>query len=164
MAKVFLGIGSNIERDKHIKAGLLALRDLFTIEAMSSVYESASIGFEGNAFYNLVVQVTTDLAVGKLQSVLRGLEQANGCLRVADTDGSRTLDIDILLYDDAVGDIDGVRLPRDEILLNAFVLWPMAEIAPMRLHPVKQENYQALWSEFDKTKQWIRVLDFVLIE
>ncbi len=164
MAKVFLGIGSNIEREKHVKAGVLALRQHFTIDAISSVYESASVGFEGNPFYNLVVEITTDLALGELQGFLRNVEQANGCLRNNATDGSRTLDIDILLYDDFVGDIEGVILPRPEILVNAFVLWPMAEIAPMRLHPCKQENYKNIWSEFDKSKQLIHILDFGVAE
>jgi 2-amino-4-hydroxy-6-hydroxymethyldihydropteridine diphosphokinase len=164
MAKVFLGVGSNIDREKHIRAGLSALREQFIVHAISSVYESASIGFDGNPFYNLVVQVTTDLAVGQLQGVLRELEYANGCLRKGQGDGSRTLDIDILVFDSIVDCVDGVILPREEILLNAFVLWPMSEIAPGELHPVRQKNYQTLWSEFDKDKQVIHRVDFIFAE
>jgi 2-amino-4-hydroxy-6-hydroxymethyldihydropteridine diphosphokinase len=161
MAKVFLGVGSNIEREKYISAGLAALGEMFIIEAISSVYESASVGFVGNPFYNLVVQISTDLSVGNLQSHLRELENANGCLRNVASDGSRTLDIDILLYDDMVGCIEGVLLPREEILFNAFVLWPMAEIAPLDLHPGKLKDYQTLWAEFDKAKQAIHCVDVV---
>lgn len=162
MARVFLGIGSNIGPEDHVRSGILALACRFHIAAISSVYESASIGFAGNDFYNLVVEVSTGLAVGELQAVLREIEEDNGCLRCTGLSSSRTLDIDILIYDQLVGCIDGVVLPREEILFNAFVLWPLAEIAGQLSHPVRNKTYQVLWDEFDKTKQAIQLIDFVL--
>ena len=68
---------------------------------------------------------------------------------------------DILTYDDAVGTFGGVQLPRDEILENAFVLCPLAELAPQRLHPRVQRSYQSLWDTYDRTEQPLHKVDFI---
>lgn len=162
MARVYLGVGSNIEREQHIRSGLADLRSRFDVRAVSSVYESAAVGFNGAPFFNLVVEISADLSVAELQKNVRQIEEANGCQRIAGRYGSRTLDIDILLYDDVVGCVDGVSLPRDEILSNAFVLWPLAEIAPGYIHPLAGKTCAVLWAEFDKSRQYIMPADFVL--
>ncbi|RVU30339.1 2-amino-4-hydroxy-6-hydroxymethyldihydropteridine diphosphokinase [Neptunomonas marina] len=153
MAQVYLSLGSNIDRYKHISAALDALAELFGELDISSVFESEAVGFNGNPFLNLAVGVTTDLSVGELLSVLKAIEDNNGRTRGGAKFAPRTLDIDILTYDERVGDIDGVQLPRDEILYNAFVLWPLAEIAPRDYHPIEQQTYSALWQAYDKQQK-----------
>ncbi len=108
MAVVYLGVGSNIERERYIIAGLDALERLFGALVLSPVYESDAIGFEGEPFYNLVARVETDLEVGELQKALRHIEYEHGRLQNASRFSARKLDIDILTYDDRVGVVEGV--------------------------------------------------------
>ena len=154
MAVIYLSLGSNIEPEKHIGAGLIALEACFGALVVSRVFESEAVGFEGDNFYNLVVKIESDQSVGAVQQCLHAIEDANGRLRAGQARFSgRTLDIDMLNYGDSVGTIDGVALPRAEILTNAFVLWPLAEIAPDVLHPTLQIPYAELWQAFDKNSQ-----------
>ncbi len=160
MALVYLGIGSNIERERYITAGLDALQGLFHELALSSVYDSAAIGFDGQPFLNLVAAVHTALPLAALAARLRHIEVEFGRPARATRFSPRHLDIDILTYDDAVGTFDGVRLPREEILENAFVLCPLAELAPDRLHPGVKRSYASLWAAFDRSGQALNKVDF----
>lgn len=160
MARVLLGLGSNIERERYITAGLDALERLFGDVALSSVYDSAAIGFEGQPFLNLVAEVLTQMPLAELAATLRHIEVEHGRPPDATRFSPRQLDIDILTYDDLVGCIDGVQLPRDEILENAFVLCPLAELSPESLHPVQQRTYADLWREYDRAAQPLRRVEF----
>ncbi|MBT4520880.1 MAG: 2-amino-4-hydroxy-6-hydroxymethyldihydropteridine diphosphokinase [Halieaceae bacterium] len=160
MAQVFLGVGSNIEREHYIGAGLDALQHLFGEFSHSSVYDSAAIGFDGQPFLNLVVGVETHLEIGELARQLRQVEFEHGRLENASRFSSRRLDIDVLTYDDRVGEEAGITLPRAEILQNAFVLQPLAELAPAHLHPVVGQSYGELWRGFDKSKQQLQRIEF----
>lgn len=153
MAQVFLSLGSNIDRAKHIRAGLDALAQAFGDLNVSTVFESEAVGFEGENFYNLVVGMHTDLPVGQLASRLREIEDANGRVRGGAKFSARTLDIDILTYDDLAGEFDGVKLPRGEIVKNAFVLQPLAELVPAQRHPLTGETFAEMWEHYDKDKQ-----------
>lgn len=160
MARVFLGIGSNIERERYLTVGLDALHGLFHDLALSSVYDSAAVGFSGQPFLNLVAAVTTDLPLETLAARLRHIETEHGRAENAARFSPRHLDIDILTYDDAVGTFSGVKLPRDEILENAFVLCPLAELAPDTLHPQAKRSYGALWNDFDRASQPLTRVNF----
>lgn len=153
MTEVLLGVGSNINREENLRAGLQALCDAFGEVICSPVFESEAIGFAGSPFFNLVVRIETTLTVGELQRQLRGIEFACGRLPDQRKYSPRTLDIDILTYGDCVGEIDGVILPREEILENAFVLWPLACLVPEAVHPVTKESYFSLWAAYDKSRQ-----------
>ncbi|WP_365332692.1 2-amino-4-hydroxy-6-hydroxymethyldihydropteridine diphosphokinase [uncultured Porticoccus sp.] len=148
LAQVYLSLGSNIDRDHYIRAALDALAEQFGELKISSVYESESVGFVGDNFFNLVVGLSTELSVGELSGYLKALEYRHGrqpdCARFS----SRTLDIDILTYADLTGRVDGVTLPRGEILENAFVLWPLAELAPDARHPLLGTCYETLWRNY----------------
>lgn len=161
MAQVFLGLGSNIERERYITAGLDALQGLFQDLALSSVYDSAAIGFDGQPFLNLVSAVSTDLPLTALAARLRHIEVEHGRPANATRFSPRHLDIDILTYDDLVGTFGGVTLPREEILENAFVLCPLAELAPDRLHPGVKRSYRSLWADYDGATQRLEKVDFV---
>ena len=160
MAQVYLNIGSNIERHAHICAGLDALAQQFGKLELSSVYESEAVGFVGAPFYNLAVALHTDMSVTDLARWLRRLEYKMGREPGASRFSSRTLDIDILSYDKLVGEFEGVSLPRAEILKNAHVLAPLAELAPWSRHPVLGTSYGELWEDYDKAAQSLSKVDF----
>ncbi len=163
MRQVFLGLGSNLDREKNIRAGLFALKKIFGNLTLSSVYESEPVGFKGSNFYNLVVSLQTDLTVAELSDALKKIEDENGRVRTGPKYSPRTLDIDILTYGDFVGVKAGVDLPRAEIAENAFVLLPLAELAPHELHPRLQKSYAELWRGYDKTAQILRAIPFEII-
>ncbi len=100
------------------------------------------------------------MPVPELSQCLRTIEKDNGRRRDGPKFSSRTLDIDILLYDDLVGDFGGVQLPRDEILENAFVLLPLSELAPDRVHPVSGKTYGQLWRAYRADGQRLWPIDF----
>jgi 2-amino-4-hydroxy-6-hydroxymethyldihydropteridine diphosphokinase len=160
MVQVYLSLGSNIQRERHITAALEALSLGYGSLAVSSVYESESVGFCGDHFFNLVVGIETEKTVCDLSAELRHIEQNNGRDRSGPKFSSRTLDIDILTYGESAGMIDGVLLPRDEITKNAFVLLPLSEIAAKQKHPVLNVSYEQLWQDFDKTSQRLWPVDF----
>ena len=160
MARVFLSLGSNIEHQRYIRAALDALADQFGELLISSVYESVSVGFDGDNFYNLVVGIDTDLSIGTLSTYLKALEDQHGRRRDTPRFSARTLDIDILTYDNVTGSVEGVLLPRQEILENAFVLWPLAELAPKEKHPVMGVSYAELWRSYDQASQSLWPIGF----
>lgn len=160
MIPIYLSLGSNVERHKHITAGLDALTEMFGELTISSVYESKSVGFNGSNFFNLVVGATTDLPVGELSERLKNIENANGRVRNGPKFSPRTLDIDILTYGNFVGVEAGVELPRAEITQNAFVLLPLAEIAPEKCHPQLMLRYVDLWNAYDKASQSLWPIHF----
>lgn len=161
MAQVYLSIGSNIDREHNIASVLDTLAARFDGLRISSVYESEAVGFDGDPFFNLVVGIDTELSVGALFEVLRDIEFQHGRCRSGTRFSSRSLDVDILTYDAKAGEIDGITLPRDEILYNAFVLQPLAELAPDELHPTQDKTYGQLWQEYDKSRQKLWTVDFV---
>jgi len=150
MAQVYVSIGSNIEPNRHIRAGLADMRQRFGTLTLSSVYESEAVGFEGDNFYNLVAAFETGEDVHSLANILRDIEKNNGRKRTEKRFSARTLDLDILLYDDLILKDKHMEVPRDEILKYAFVLLPLSEMAPDIKHPVTGQSYADLWQAFDK--------------
>jgi 2-amino-4-hydroxy-6-hydroxymethyldihydropteridine diphosphokinase len=160
MTRVYLSLGSNIDRDHNIRSGLDALAAHFGPLILSPVYESAAVGFDGEPFLNLVVAMDTGLPVAELSAVLRAIEADHGRTRGEKKFASRTLDIDILTYGDEVGLIDGIELPRDEILKHAFVLKPLADLAPTEQHPLLRRDYASLLAEKDFSAQSLWAVPF----
>ncbi|MCQ3971417.1 2-amino-4-hydroxy-6-hydroxymethyldihydropteridine diphosphokinase, partial [Klebsiella pneumoniae] len=108
----------------------------------SPVFESLAVGYKGDNFYNLVVAGYTDLPLTELDRRLKFIEADNG--RYAPDRKGLPLDIDVLLYGELVGNFHGLLLPRAEILKNAFVLWPLALLAPTVKHPAAGEAFADL--------------------
>jgi 2-amino-4-hydroxy-6-hydroxymethyldihydropteridine diphosphokinase len=150
--QVYLGIGSNIDPEPNIKAGLRDLVNVFGALDASNVYESAAVGFDGPSFLNLAVGFETDFALADLRAQLRAIELAHGRPENASRNSSRTLDIDILLYGDFCGYFDSLELPRPEIHYNAFVLRPLAELTPTLAIPSTNITLGELWSRFDQQR------------
>lgn len=153
MVDVYLGLGSNINPHTHLCSAIADLQQLYGCVRSSPAYESEPVGFKGDNFVNLVVALNTNAGVGELQSELKSLEDRSGRVRSAPKFSARTLDIDILMYGDLTGEVDGVLLPREEILRNAFVLRPFSELVPDLIHPTAQCALAQLWKEFDKSAQ-----------
>lgn len=154
--QVVLGIGSNREREKHIQLALQALHDAFASAAqpmlVSRVFESDAVGFDGAAFYNLVAVVTTHLNLVAVSQLCKRIERQLGHAADVAKYSPRTIDIDILLYDDLIC-AEPVQLPRAEILTNAFVLWPLAELLPEQRHPETQNTFAQHWQNYSSEQQ-----------
>lgn len=159
MAWIFISIGSNEERSAKIRAARQALADAYGELLVSSVYESEAVGFDGPAFYNLVIGAQTQETPEQVDARLKAIEQANGRIRGCPKYSNRKLDLDLLLYDDLIQP-QGPQLPRAEITENAFVLWPLAEIAPNRVHPLRQESYAVMWQEYNQEQQ-LKPIEFL---
>lgn len=153
MTRVYIGIGSNIERDTNIRSGINTIKQEFGKIDISSVYESEAFGFEGDNFYNLVAGFDTDLSLIELTEKLREIEYSFGRKRQEERFLSRTLDLDLLLYDDLVRHDTEFDLPRQDITQYSFVLCPLSEIAGDEKHPELGDTYNELWQQFDKDQQ-----------
>lgn len=156
MAKIALGIGSNIDREENIRSGIEELGKCVQGLCLSPVYESPAYGFDGYPFLNLVAWGDTDQPLGAMITLLREVEYRHGRERNASKFSSRQLDIDILLFDDKVGTFHGVTLPREEIMEQAYVLKPLADVAGQVSHPVLGETFSELWLAFsgDTRQVW----------
>ena len=160
MTTVYLSIGSNIEREKHLRAGISALKKQFGTLILSSVYESDAVGFDGQPFLNLVAAFETEHPPEQVDSLLDIIEKNNGRTREQKKFNPRTLDLDLILYGDYISQDPTLEIPRDEITQYAFVLEPLAEIAGGLLHPVLKTSYDQLWQRFDTSNLVQKRIDF----
>jgi len=160
----YLGIGSNVDAERHVRIAVGALIRAFGDAEVSPIYRSRAVGFEGADFLNLVVRVRTELKPMELRAFLRDLEDAHGRDRQAPKWSDRTLDIDILLYDGVVSEDARLPLPRPEILRFAHVLRPLADIAPDLVHEGTGKTYATLWSEGDWAGAGLEAVDPAFLE
>ena len=149
MSTAYLGLGSNVDAERHIRIAIDALRAQFGKITISPVYRNKAIGFDGEDFLNLAVKVETAMSPLQLRRFLRDLESANGRDRSAPKWSDRTLDIDILLFDDLVTDDELLEIPRKEISKFAHVLKPLRDIAGEVQHPVAGETISAMRYKLD---------------
>lgn len=160
MPWVWISVGSNIKREESLREAIRRLRVSVGELVVSSVYESAAVGSGGPPFYNLVVGFETARSIRELDTWLRSIEDALGRRRGGDKFAPRTLDLDLLTYGDCAGEYDGIALPRDEILRYAFVLAPLAEVAPGERLPGDGRCYAQLWAAFAQETQPIERVPF----
>jgi 2-amino-4-hydroxy-6-hydroxymethyldihydropteridine diphosphokinase len=162
MVRTYVSIGSNINRENNIRAGVGALHSRYGSLIISRVFEGTSVGFQGENFYNLVVGFDTDEPAQMVVRTLHEIEQACGRKRSVPRFGPRSLDLDLLLYGDLIIDQSGLQVPRDDILDYAFVLQPLAEVAPYLRHPIIGKCYADLWAAFDASAKRLWPVDLEL--
>ena len=155
----YISVGSNVLPERHVRIGVEELARRYVNLCCSSVYRSVAVGFEGDDFINLPAVVETDLEPLGLRAWLRDLEDRYGRDRTQPRYSDRTLDIDILLYDDLYLLSPELEIPRDEILTAAHVLKPLADLAPDVVHPVARRTMAQLWSEFPEKHPGLEPID-----
>lgn len=153
MARVYLSLGSNVEPARYLKAALEELRTRFGAIAISPAYRNPAVGYDGPDFVNLAVGLDTELEPAALNDWLHALEDRHGRRRDVPRYSDRTLDVDIVLFDERVIAGPGhLQIPRKE-LKHAFVLKPIADIAPDARHPVSGQTMAELWAVFPKERE-----------
>ena len=153
MAKIYLGLGSNVEPETYLKLGIRELCLRFGVLEMSNIYCSDAVGFDGADFLNLVLGFDSDLSPSEIHQAIEDIHSVAGRQRGESRYSPRTLDIDLLLYGNLVLDAGPIRVPRTDILKYSFVLGPLAEIAPALRHPETGRLITDHWAEFDKKSQ-----------
>ncbi|RMG30648.1 MAG: 2-amino-4-hydroxy-6-hydroxymethyldihydropteridine diphosphokinase [Gammaproteobacteria bacterium] len=164
MIPVYVSIGSNVDPEYNVCRAARLLRETFGEVRFSPVYRNPAVGFEGEDFLNLAAAFDSALPVESLLARLRAIEDRCGRRRGRARFAPRTLDLDLLLYGDAVLARDGLVLPRPEILEHAFVLRPLAELAPELTHPVAQRPLRVLWQEFAGRRGEMRPVRLACLE
>jgi 2-amino-4-hydroxy-6-hydroxymethyldihydropteridine diphosphokinase len=139
-----LSLGSNVEPERYLRAAIAALRARFGVVVVSPVYRVPAVGFDGPDFLNAAAVIETDLDAHALVDWLHALEHENGRVRGAVKFNDRTLDIDLVYFDGLVLDTPQLQLPRPE-LRHAFVLRPLADIAPDFVDPVRGTTLAEMW-------------------
>ncbi len=158
MADVYVAAGSNVEPEKNLARALDELEQAFGTLAVSPAYRNPAVGFAGADFINLVVGLRTADSAAQVKQTLERIEALCGRPRNAPKWEPRTMDLDILMYDQVVSDAPGLLLPRPDLLRRAFMLKPLADLAPQLLHPVQHRTIGELWAQFpDKDQPFVAV-------
>jgi 2-amino-4-hydroxy-6-hydroxymethyldihydropteridine diphosphokinase len=159
---VYVGLGSNVDRESNIRMAIRGMRQIFGVLTLSPVYESVAVGFDGDDFLNLVAGFETTIDVRDVVLELRKIEDELGRDRSLPRFSHRPIDLDILTYNELEMNQEGIQIPRHEILVNAFVLRPLQDIAPHSLHPLMKKSYRELWQAMLPTAVHTEMYDLVL--
>jgi len=150
MPEVYVAAGSNIEPERHLAMAVRELKRQFPGIRFSPWYRNRAVGFEGEDFINLVAGFTTELEISEVLSRLHAIEALCGRPRAAPRWAPRSMDLDVLLYCDLVCQEPHLKLPRPDLLKRAFMLGPLAALAPEVMHPTEGETIGELWKRFDR--------------
>jgi 2-amino-4-hydroxy-6-hydroxymethyldihydropteridine diphosphokinase len=159
LPEVYVAAGSNIEPVANLQCALAALRAHYPELRRSRAWRNPAAGFAGDDFVNLVVAFATDEPPRRVLERLHEAEAACGRVRHAPRWAPRRMDLDLLLYGDHVSDEPGLTLPRPDLLLRAYMLKPMAELAPELRHPTLGLTMRELWERFDREAHPMQEVD-----
>ncbi|HEY6644030.1 2-amino-4-hydroxy-6-hydroxymethyldihydropteridine diphosphokinase [Povalibacter sp.] len=150
MTDVFVAAGSNVSPEANLRKAVDALERIYSPLRISPAYRNKAVGFEGDDFINLVVGFSTTDSLVDVRKKLQSVEAL--CGRAADALkwAPRSMDLDILLYDDVISTEPGFLLPRPDLVKRAYMLKPMADIAPDVVHPTLHKSMRELWGAFDQ--------------
>ena len=162
MAQVFFGVGSNLNPEKNIPIAIAEFRRFFGKIRVSPVYQNKAFGFKGKDFLNLIVACDTEKEISKLQNFIEDVHALSGRKRGSHKFLSRTLDVDLLIYDSLILDEKRIKIPRDDILRYSFVLKPLADIAPDLIHPITNRPVIDHWRSMDKTQHPLTLINMDL--
>ena len=151
MPEVYVAAGSNVEPQRHLRQALGELEREFPGTRVSSWYRNRAVGFAGDDFINLVAGFDTALEVHAVLERLHAIESRCGRPRAAPRWAPRSMDLDVLLYGGLICDEPGLRLPRPDLLKRAYMLGPLAELAPGVVHPTEGITIGELWRRFDQS-------------
>jgi len=160
MTEVYIGVGSNVEPLVHLRTAAAGLADSYGLLRLSPVYRNSAVGFEGDDFYNLVIAFETDEPLADVVATLEAIENANGRHRGEEKFAARTLDLDLLLFGDAVGEFAGTQVPRDEITRYDFVLKPLLDLSPELANPATGQALAEVWDGFEQGDERLTRVDF----
>jgi len=152
MKKLILSLGSNLgDRRKFLNDAMIEIEaSIGKIRQVSSLYQTSPWGFDSSElFLNQIILVNTHLSPVEVLEQIKLIEQKAGRIRSSAGFQDRTLDIDIVFYDDLILDSQDLKIPHPNLHQRLFVLMPLHEIAPKWMHPVFQKDITALLQECD---------------
>lgn len=150
MTLAYVSGGSNLEPEKNLVIAARALKARHPGARFSRCYRNRAVGFDGPDFLNFVVELPVAGTPALLKGELECVETLCGRTRDAPKWAPRAMDLDILLFGDLVQHTPGLVLPRPELLRWAFMLGPLAELAPGLAHPSAARTIGQLWDQFDQ--------------
>lgn len=150
MPQVYVAAGSNIEPERHLTMAVAELERQFPGMRFSPWYRNTAVGFEGEDFINFVAGFPTELPVEQVLQRLQAIETLCGRPREAPRWAPRSMDLDVLLYGDLVCQEPHLKLPRPDLLQRAYMLGPLADLAPDLVHPTEKRTIGELWQRFDR--------------
>ena len=156
--EVFVSAGSNIEPAANLRLAYRELTERYGDVVCSAVYRCPAVGFEGDDFLNCVFVFHTCDSPETVLAALEDIHAAARRVRLAEKFSPRTLDLDMLLYGDRVA--PELKLPHGDIDQYPFVLGPLAEVAPGRVHPVSRSTIGELWANFTATDLPMEQVEF----
>lgn len=159
MITAFVGVGSNIDREKHSRIAVKALSSLGKNLVISNVYDCASVDFESAPFFNFVVQLDTTMSLSQFAHALREIEFASGREKNAKKFQDRSLDLDIILFGDQIS-LMSPQVPRDDIYKYPFVIQPLFELCPDLIIPNDDRSVRDIWLNVDNLESLVKV-DFL---
>ena len=162
MPRIYLSLGSNVDPEANLRRAVASLREHYGELDLSPVYRNAAVGFVGDDFLNLVAGLDSDDSIEAIAARIEAIHAAAGRDRSQARFSSRTLDIDLLTWGDCVTEDGPVVLPRADILRYAFVLKPLADLAPNDRHPQTGQSYAELWAEMAREPNDLRRVDLDL--
>jgi 2-amino-4-hydroxy-6-hydroxymethyldihydropteridine diphosphokinase len=151
-------MGSNVEPERNLARAVAQLEREFPGARFSRWFRNRAVGFEGDDFINLVAGFDTDLPVRTVLGKLQAIEKACGRERDAPRWAPRSMDLDVLLYGDLICDEPGLKLPRPDLGRRAYMLGPLAELAPEVLHPTTELTIGEMWRGFDQAAHPLHAL------
>ncbi|HFQ5327003.1 TPA: 2-amino-4-hydroxy-6-hydroxymethyldihydropteridine diphosphokinase [Vibrio vulnificus] len=160
MNTVYIGVGSNIEREKHARAAWQELTLLGEALQASPIYECAAVGFDSHAFFNFVIRLNTSMTLEELAFQLRQIELRWGREENAAKYQDRTLDLDIVLFGDCISS-QKPELPRSDIFKYPFVIQPLYDLQPDLVIPGDGRTVEEIW-QTARDLDTLRAVDFSL--
>ncbi|MBS0581401.1 MAG: 2-amino-4-hydroxy-6-hydroxymethyldihydropteridine diphosphokinase [Proteobacteria bacterium] len=158
MPEVYVAAGSNVEPYRNLTRAVAELAQDFPGARFSPWYQNAAAGFSGDDFVNLVAGFDTELPLQEVLARLHRIEALCGRPRDAPRWAPRSMDLDVLLYGNLVCDEGSVKLPRPDLLKRAYMLGPLAALAPHVRHPTAGTSIGELWGKFDQAAHPLRQL------
>lgn len=149
MILAYVGVGSNIEPCKHSEVAVSELSKLGCHLKVSTIYQCDALGFDGQPFYNFVVELQTELSLSEFSRRLREIEFDWGRKRDSEKFQDRTLDLDLILFGEEISEHDP-QIPRIDIYKYPFVIQPLYELCPDKIIPSDSKSIRQVWQNSDQ--------------